>query len=162
MTHNMLHSLTSPLKTVYIQILFFFNSSTSKLLHFSDFIWPFLPPYMGVISNKKMAFIFSSSCILALIFPISMNYFPNGSGKGSFPKSQLKSLHLMLVEVERGIEAVVNFPIDANFKICLVCHMPFVREEVCETLEHLPLLCLHVLGLPSFLEQYLLLCELTL
>ena len=25
---------------------------------FSDLIWPFLPPYMGVIPNPKMAFIF--------------------------------------------------------------------------------------------------------
>ena len=36
----------------------------------SDFIWPFLRPYMGVIPNPKMAFIFQISCILALIFPI--------------------------------------------------------------------------------------------
>ena len=35
----------------------------------SDFIWPFLGPYMGVIPNPKMAFIFPISCILALIFP---------------------------------------------------------------------------------------------
>ena len=37
---------------------------------YSDFIWPFLRPYMGVIPNPKMAFIFPTSCILALIFPI--------------------------------------------------------------------------------------------
>ena len=56
----------------------------------SDFIWPFLPPYMGVIPNPKMAFIFPISCILALIFPIFMKYFPKCSGKGCFPKSQIK------------------------------------------------------------------------
>ena len=57
---------------------------------FSDFIWPFLPLYMGVILNPKTAFIFSISCILALIFPIFMKYFPKCSGKGSFPNSQNK------------------------------------------------------------------------
>ena len=59
---------------------------------FSDFIWPFLPPYMGVIPNPKMAFIFSISCILVLIFPIFMLYLPKCEGKGSFPKSKIKSL----------------------------------------------------------------------
>ena len=43
----------------------------------SDFIWPFLRPYMGVIPNPKMAFIFPISCILALISPILINIFPN-------------------------------------------------------------------------------------
>ena len=36
----------------------------------SDFVWPSVPPYMGVIPNPKMAFIFPISCILVLIFPI--------------------------------------------------------------------------------------------
>ena len=58
----------------------------------SDFIWPFLRPYMGVIPNPKMVFIFPISCILALIFPILIKYFPKCVGKGSFPKSQIKSL----------------------------------------------------------------------
>ena len=58
----------------------------------SDFIWPLLPPYMGVIPNPKMAFIFPISCIFALIFPLFMKYFPKCEGKGSFPKSQIKSL----------------------------------------------------------------------
>ena len=62
--------------------------------HISDFIWPFLRPYMGVIPNPKMAFIFPISCILALIFPILIIYFPKCVGKGSFPKSQIKSLHM--------------------------------------------------------------------
>ena len=61
-------------------------------LRSSDFIWPFLRPYMGVIPNPKMAFIFPISCILALIFPILIKYFPKCVGKGSFPKSQIKSL----------------------------------------------------------------------
>ena len=47
---------------------------------------------MGVIPNPKMAFIFPKSCILALIFPILLKYFPKCVGKGSFPKSQIKSL----------------------------------------------------------------------
>ena len=50
---------------------------------------------MGVIPNPKMAFIFPISCILALIFPILIKYFPKCVGKGSFPKSQIKSLILM-------------------------------------------------------------------
>ena len=50
---------------------------------------------MGVIPNPKMAFIFPSSCILALIFPILIKYFPKCVGKGSFPKSQIKSLWLL-------------------------------------------------------------------
>ena len=60
----------------------------------SDFIWPFLPPYMGVIPNQKMTFIFPISCILVLIFPIFMIYLAKCEGKGSFPKSQIKSLIL--------------------------------------------------------------------
>ena len=47
---------------------------------------------MGVIPNPKMAFIFPISCILALIFPILIKYFPKCVGNGSFPKSQIKSL----------------------------------------------------------------------
>ena len=65
-----------------------------EFLYVSDFIWPFLPPYIGVIPNPKMAFILPISCILALIFPIFMKYFPKCSGKGSFPKSQIKSLYV--------------------------------------------------------------------
>ena len=62
----------------------------------SDFIEPFLRPYMGVIPNPKMAFIFPISCNLALIFPILIKYFPKCVGKGSFPKSQIKSLIVSL------------------------------------------------------------------
>ena len=47
----------------------------------SDFIWPFLRPYLGVIPNPKMVFIFPMSCILALIFPIVIKYFPKCEGK---------------------------------------------------------------------------------
>ena len=64
----------------------------TKSIPVSDFIWPFLRPYMGVIPKPKMAFIFPISCILALIFPILIKYFPKCVGKGSFPKSQIKSL----------------------------------------------------------------------
>ena len=48
---------------------------------------------MGVTPNPKMAFIFPISWILALIFPILIKYFPKCVGKGSFPKSQIKSLY---------------------------------------------------------------------
>ena len=47
---------------------------------------------MGVIPNPKMAFIFPISCILALIFPNLLKYFPKCEGKGSFLKSQIKTL----------------------------------------------------------------------
>ena len=68
---------------------------------FSDFIWPFLRPYMGVIPNPKMVFIFPISCILALIFPIVIKYFPKCEGKGSFLKSQIKSLVLIICVFHR-------------------------------------------------------------
>ena len=67
----------------------------------SDFIWPFLRPYMGVIPNPKMAFIFPISCILALIFPILIKYFPKCVRKGSFPKSQIKSLTWQILHIKR-------------------------------------------------------------
>ena len=41
------------------------------------FIWPFLPPYMEVIPNQKMAFIFPILCILVLPFPFFLYIFPN-------------------------------------------------------------------------------------
>ena len=65
----------------------------------SDFIWPFLPPYMGDIPNPKMAFIFPISCIFALVFPLFMKHFPKCEGKGSFPKSKIKSLDIYLEKV---------------------------------------------------------------
>ena len=84
----------------------------------SDFNWPFLTPYMGVIPNPKMAFIFPISCILVLIFPFFMIYFPKCEGKGSFPKSQIKSLSdfvclfgLKLLGAQKNrLIAVNNFP----------------------------------------------------
>ena len=50
-----------------------------------------LTPYMGVIPNQKMAFIFPISCIL-----VYMIYFPKCEGKGSFPKSQNKITGVIL------------------------------------------------------------------
>ena len=50
---------------------------------------------MVVIPNPKMAFIFPISCILVIIFPIFIIYFPKCEGKGSFPKSQIKSLNAL-------------------------------------------------------------------
>ena len=52
---------------------------------------------MGVIPNPKMAFIFPILCILALIFPIFIKYFPKCVGKGSFPKSRIKSLQRKMI-----------------------------------------------------------------
>ena len=49
---------------------------------------------MGVIPNPKMAFVFPISCILALIFPILIKYFPKCERKDSFLKSQIKSLSI--------------------------------------------------------------------
>ena len=69
-----------------------------SIISHSDFIWPFLPPYMGVIPNQKMAFIFPISCILVFIFPIFMIYFHKCEGKGSFQKSQIKSLSQVRVD----------------------------------------------------------------
>ena len=71
---------------------------------YSDFIWPFLRPYMGVIPNPKMAFIFPISSILALIFPILIKYFPKYVGKGSFPKSKIKSLAYNLLQIINNIK----------------------------------------------------------
>ena len=76
------------------------NELSVKIIFYnSDFIWPFLRPYMGVIPNPKMAFIFPISCILALIFPILIKYFPKCVGKGSFPKSEIKSLYNIKLNV---------------------------------------------------------------
>ena len=69
----------------------------------SDFIRQFLPPYMGVIPNPKMAFIFPISCIFPHIFPLFMKYFPKCEGKGSFPKSQIKSLGGIRVDVNEEL-----------------------------------------------------------
>ena len=81
---------TAPIEAVCSGSTLF--ASILNLSVISDFIWPFLRPYMGVIPNPKMAFIFPISCILAIIFPILIKYFPKCVGKGSFPKSQIKSL----------------------------------------------------------------------
>ena len=79
---------------IFLSIIFSICFGCSKeSSHCSDFIWPFLPPYMGIIPNQKMAFIFQISCTLVFIFPIFMIYFHKCEGKGSFQKSQIKSLH---------------------------------------------------------------------
>ena len=53
---------------------------------------------MGVIPNPKMVLIFPISCILALIFPIVIKYFPKCEEKGSFLKSQIKSLNFVIFQ----------------------------------------------------------------
>ena len=83
------HTYHTGLRQIRVHIFLFLYQNVVST---SDFIWPFLRPYMGVIPNPKMAFIFPISCILALIFPILIQYFPKCVGKGSFPKSQIKSL----------------------------------------------------------------------
>ena len=57
--------------------------------YFYRLIWESFP-------IKKMAFIFPISCILVLIFPIFMIYFPKCEGKGSLPKFQIKSLAIVI------------------------------------------------------------------
>ena len=64
---------------------------------------------MGVIPNPKMSFTFPISCILVLIFPIFMIYFPKCEGKGSFQNWQIKSL-LYLFAILWGV--------DVNTEIC--------------------------------------------
>ena len=49
----------------------------SMMILSSGLILPSLPPYMGVIPNPKVAFIFPISCILEHIFPILWYIFPN-------------------------------------------------------------------------------------
>ena len=54
---------------------------------FSNFTWPFLRPYMGVIPNPKIAF-FSPISLILILF----TQFQYCEGKGSLLKSQIKSL----------------------------------------------------------------------
>ena len=96
-THTFLHM--NPLPRNPGSARYPFNLQHSSFKHVlylqsecSDFIWPFLRPYMGVIPNPKMVFIFPISCILAFIFPILIKYFLKCEGKGSFLKSQIKPL----------------------------------------------------------------------
>ena len=49
----------------------------------SDFISPFLTPYMGVIPNPKLA-LFPISCILVLISPFLLYIFPNVKERVAF------------------------------------------------------------------------------
>ena len=67
---------------------------------------------MGVIPNPNIAFIFPISCILALIFPILIKYFPKCVGRGIFPKSQIKSLQYAIYVrslVKRVCTKICNF-----------------------------------------------------
>ena len=63
---------------------------------------------MGVIPNPKMAFIYPISCILALIFPILMTYFPKCEGKGSFLKFKIKSLLNSVLKLGGDLEEIVS------------------------------------------------------
>ena len=77
---------------------------------------------MGVIPNPKMAFIFPISCILALIFPILIKYFPKCVGKGSFPKSKIKSLgtHVRWYSISL-FECFDNHCIQNDFSTIEIC-----------------------------------------
>ena len=77
--------------------------NTKIILDYSDFIWIFLPPYKGVIPNPKMVLIFPILCILVIIFPKCMKFFPKCKEKGSFPKSKIKSLDYKFFSVDRNI-----------------------------------------------------------
>ena len=68
---------------------------------------------MGGIPNPKMAFIFPISCILALIFPTLIKYFPKCVGKGSFPKSQIKSLLGFLLMFSKTVKLSINLTIQS-------------------------------------------------
>ena len=85
-----------------------FDTVERQTMGVSDFIWPFLRPYMGVIPNPKMAFIFPISCILALTFPILIKYFPKCVGKGSFPKSHIKSLGVINILAHSILEGFIH------------------------------------------------------
>ena len=70
------------------------NGSWTNLLQeemFSEYpavlIWQFLTPYMGVIGLYFPNFMYFST-----YFSMFMIYFPKCEGKGSFPKSQIKSM----------------------------------------------------------------------
>ena len=55
--------------------------------HFYRLIWESFP-------IQKRPLTFPISCILVLIFPIFMIYFPKCEGKGSLPKSKIQALIL--------------------------------------------------------------------
>ena len=58
-----------------------------------DVVWRWLGVVWGVSTDPpKMAFVFPISCILAFIFLILIKYFLKCEGKGSFLKSQIKSM----------------------------------------------------------------------
>ena len=94
---------------------------------------------MGVIPNPKMAFIFPISCILALIFPILIKYFPKCVGKGSFPKSQIKSLHVFFIFTQKVIHhfpapifsdlMMPGYPHKASYFEYRLCHKVFSGED---------------------------------
>ena len=102
----------------------------ASMLH-SDFIWPFLSPYMGVIPNPKMAFIFPISCILVLIFPIFMIYFPKCEGKGSFPKSQIKSLTTDIISCNAIFKSADQQHLYTFYKKCQRVYYAQTRPKIC-------------------------------
>ena len=109
----------------YIQSDLFTILIYAAVPYISDFILPFLRPYMGVIPNPKMAFIFPISCILALIFPILIKYFPKCVGKGSFPKSQIKSLYMY-----NTLYAILNKSENATLQYSIFCEKVLDEKDL--------------------------------
>ena len=78
----------------------------------SDFIWPFLPPYKGVIPNPKMAYLFSNLSILGIIFPKSSKNYPNVKENVA---SQIKSLHVEGAFIQQLIKGCSVFCLCGHF-----------------------------------------------
>ena len=109
---------------------------------------------MGVIPNPKMAFIFPISCILALIFPILIKYFPKCVEKGSFPKSQIKSLVLHVIPINQFIVFIWR----PSFKVLYPNQELSAERARKKTFEHqirLPKYGLRGLEKPCIFSQFL-------
>ena len=81
----------------------------------------------GSHSQSKNGLFFSISCILVLIFPFFIIYFPKCEGKGNFPKSQIKSLNV-IVGPDLGLNCLPN--LDPN------CYWLTLAERVSSFLRH--------------------------
>ena len=96
---------------------------------------------MGVIPNPKMAFIFPISCILALIFPILIKYFPKCVRKGSFPKIPNKITGSRQYRQPLKVEGYIHVSLNRKGGVSTdnayrdICHMiqcfgPYIRDGV--------------------------------
>ena len=114
----------------HVMMLSLQHDIQSQMYNLSDSIWAFLPPYMGVIPNPKMTFIFPISYILVLIFPIFIIYFPKCEGKGSFPKSEIKSQKFTLSNQMSDYicKCIKSVYLKFNFLISQPKHMMWVLK----------------------------------